>query len=72
MVDIFVKDKESGRVFRAGDDTHDMLTIDDEGQLHYTNLQNGDGCSTAYKGGGYEFVPNMDDHGYAYDPREGC
>lgn len=70
LIDLYVRDKHSGRIHRIGDDMHDMLTISDDGQLHYQNLQNGDGCHTGSDMGGYEFVPNQDDHGYNADPRE--
>lgn len=46
--DIYVRDKYTGDIHRVGDDPHDSLYVDDEGTLHYYNLQNGDGCS-AYK-----------------------
>jgi len=80
LIDLYVRDKQSGKVHRIGDDRHDHLTVDSSGQVHYYNLQNGDGCysgdgnhvngvvvSGAY---GYEFVPNEDDYGYNIDPRE--
>ena len=91
-VDLFIRDKYSGKIHRIGDNHHDMLTVDEEGTVHYRNLQNGDGC-TGYKSvnretlkdkypdrnygeraneytSGYEFVPNTDEYGYPYDPRE--
>ena len=64
MIDIYVRDKQSGRMHRVGDDIHDMLTINDDGQLCYHNLQNGDGCHTGDNICGYEFVPNQDEYGY--------
>ena len=64
MVDIYVRDKNSGKMHRVGDDIHDMLTINDKGQLCYHNLHNGDGCRTGVDIGGYEFVPNEDDYGF--------
>lgn len=69
-IDLYVRDKYSGTIHRIGDDPHDHLTINEQGQLCYFNLQNGDGCRTGCDGGGYEFVPNQDDHGYNCDPRE--
>lgn len=74
LTDIYVRDKWSGGIHRVGEDQHDQLTIGEDGQLHYYNLQNGDGCSTGdtrRDGCGYEFVPNVDDYGYNCDPREG-
>lgn len=73
LIDIYVRDKQSGRIHRVGDDQHDQLTIGEDGHLHYFNLHNGDGCSTGdtrRDGCGYEFVPNVDDYGFNYDPRE--
>ena len=55
---------------RIGDNPHDMLTINDRGELCYQNLQNGDGCRTGDDSGGYEFVPNEDEYGYNADPRK--
>ena len=70
LIDIYVKDKYSGRIHRVGDDRHDMLTINGKGELCYQNLQNGDGCRSGNDNGGYAFVPNQDDYGYNCDPRE--
>lgn len=56
----FVKDKTTGRIHRVGDDQHDSVFVDMEGELHYYNLQNGDGCSgkSGNDENGYEFVPS--------------
>lgn len=72
MIDLYVRDRFSGEIHRIGDNQHDMLTIGEDGELHYQNLQNGDGCKTGenHLGAGYEFVPNEDDYGYNCDPRE--
>ena len=92
MIDLYIRDKYSGKIHKVGDDTHDCITVDEEGTIHYYNLQNGDGCigyksvnretlSEKYPDGdwgvrgieyisGYEFVPNTDEYGYPYDPRE--
>lgn len=43
-VDLFIKDRYSGRIHRIGEDRHDSLYVDREGTVHYYNLQNGDGC----------------------------
>lgn len=73
LTDIYVQDKVTGEVHRVGDNQHDMLTVDDYGQLKYTNLQNGEGCSTDTPSNfawqdGYEFVPNEDYYGYNINP----
>ena len=90
MIDLWIRNKYTGHVHRIGDDSHDCLMVDDEGTVHYHNLQCGDGC-TGYKSinketladrypdhdwgkrsseytFGYEFVPNVDDYGFPYDP----
>lgn len=72
LIDIYIRDKQTGLIHRVGDDQHDHLTINDKGELSYMNLQNGDGCRTGHDGGGYEFVPNQDEYGYNCDPREGA
>ena len=70
LIDIYVRDKETNKIHRIGDDQHDMLTITEANELFYHNLQNGDGCRTGDDCGGYEFVPNEDEYGYNADPRE--
>jgi hypothetical protein len=57
---LWIRDKGSGRVHLYGMDTHDTLIIDDNGNLAYYNLQNGDGTG---EGGGYEFVNHDTDGG---------
>ena len=74
LIDIYIRDKESNIVRRVGDNRHDMLTINEQGQLCYYNLQNGGGCRTGEEPQGwYEFVPNEDRYyGYNIDPRKGA
>lgn len=45
MTDLYIRDKYGGRIHRIGDNQHDMLYVDEEGTVHYRNLQNGDGCA---------------------------
>lgn len=72
-IDIYIRDKELNIVRRVGDDRHDMLTINERGQLCYHNLQNGGGCRTGEEPQDwYEFVPNEDRYGYNIDPRTGA
>ena len=73
LIDLYIMDKQTGDIWRIGDNKHDMLTITDDGQLRYHNLHNGDGCETGINGTGcgYEFVPNEDSHGYNADPTKG-
>lgn len=70
-INLYVRDKDIDVIRRIGDDPHDMLTINDKGQLCYHNLQNGGGCRTGEEPQDwYEFVPNMDEYGYNTDPRK--
>ena len=72
LIDLYIND--SGTIRRIGDNCHDQLTIDDEGRLHYYNLQNGDGCTLGEEREHdecfYEFVANTDEYGYNADPRQ--
>ena len=66
LIDIYVRDKYTGRIHRIGDDVHDELWVDRNGTLHYLNMQNGDGCTGYHSVNqdkeecGFEFVPMMD------------
>jgi len=65
---LYIRDKFSGYLHRIGDDQHDALWVDDSGTVHYSNLQNGDGCdanSINDPHAGYEFVPS--DYGVIRD-----
>lgn len=68
LTDLYIRDKQTGKIRRIGDNQHDQLTINDKGQLCYYNLQNGDGCRTGDDGGGYAFMPNQDENGFNADP----
>ena len=70
LIDLYIKDNHSGRIHKIGDSRHDMLTVDADGIVRYSNLQNGDGGRSGCKTDGYSFVPNEDDYGYNIDPRE--
>lgn len=71
LISLYIRDKDLNVIRRVGDDPHDMLTISDEGELCYCNLQNGGGCRAGKEPSDwYEFVPNEDEHGYNIDPRE--
>lgn len=59
--EFYVRDKETGRIHKVGTDQHDSIWVDATGELHYRNMQNGDGCSgksALDNGCGYEFVPS--------------
>jgi len=58
LVNIWVKDKSSGKIHQVGTSTHDSLLFMN-GAIHYYNLQNGSGTMSDY-----EFVtaPDLDDY----------
>lgn len=61
LTDLYVMDKLDGEIHKIGDNQHDSFWVDDDGIVHYFNLQNGDGCSAdGWKNGkdsGYAFLP---------------
>lgn len=59
LINIWVKDKQSGHVHQLGTDTHDSLEVFN-GVVHYVNMQ----CMAGTLGGDYEFVeaPDLDDY----------
>lgn len=63
LTDLYVIDKQDGRIHRIGDSCHDSFWVSYDGVLHYQNLQNGDGCA----GDGYK---NGKDSGYAFLPQD--
>lgn len=46
-LNLYIKDLETGSVFKYGEDCHDSLQVWD-GELRYSNLQNGDGSPYGY------------------------
>ena len=59
--EFYVRDKETGIIHKVGTDQHDSIFVDLAGELHYHNMQNGDGCSGKSRLDdkcGYEFVPS--------------
>ena len=53
MLRLFVKDNTSGNIHEYGTNQHDALILQDDGSLHYQNLQNG--CGTMFPDEGYTF-----------------
>lgn len=53
MLRLFVKDNTSGIVHEYGTSPHDSIVLQDDGSLHYENLQNCAG--TKYLDEGYSF-----------------
>lgn len=45
---IYVKDKQSNIIHIVGTDSHDRLYLDAEGNIQYSNLQNGGGTPDDY------------------------
>ena len=70
MVKLFIKDNLQGRIHEYGTDQHDSLVLQEDGSLHYYNLQNG--CGTRFPEKGYSFVledgsdPRNDTEGESY------
>ena len=54
MVSLYVKDNTSGYIHEYGTDPHDALILQDDGSIHYHNMQNGTG--TKFPEEGYTFV----------------
>lgn len=54
---LYVKDKQSNIIHMVGTDSHDRLYLDIEGNIQYSNLQNGGGTPDDYS-----FV--LDDEGH--------
>ena len=53
MLRLYVKDNISGNIHEYGTNQHDALILQEDGSLHYENLQNG--CGTMFPGEGYTF-----------------
>ncbi len=53
MLRLYVKDNTSGNIHEYGTNQHDALILQDDGSLHYQNLQNG--CGTMFPDEGYTF-----------------
>ena len=52
-VKLYVRDNTNGNVHEYGTNQHDALILQDDGSLHYQNLQNG--CGTMFPDEGYTF-----------------
>lgn len=50
-VKIYIKDNSDGKIHEYGTNPHDCLVLNEDGSIHYQNLQNGEGTL----GGGYSF-----------------
>ena len=51
---LYVREIESGKIHRVGEDIDDSLYVTPNGVVHYYNQSNGYGTN----GGYYEFVPS--------------
>ncbi len=65
LTDLYVIDKINGEIHRVGDNIHDSLHIMDN-QVHYLNIQNGDGGS-GYNENGAGYVILKSDCGSLED-----
>lgn len=52
-VKLYIRDNTNGNIHEYGTNQHDALILQDDGSLHYKNLQNG--CGTMYPDEGYTF-----------------
>lgn len=50
---LYIKDNVTGKVHAYGDNQHDSLILQEDGSIHYHNLQNG--CGTMFHDEGYSF-----------------
>lgn len=64
MVKLFLRDNTSGRIHEYGSNQHDSLILQEDGSIHYHNMQNSTG--TKFPEEGYTFV--LED---GTDPRTG-
>ncbi len=70
MLRLYIRDNTDGHVHEYGTNPHDSLILQEDGSLHYHNLQNGEG--TMFPAEGYSFcyadgtIPqwDMDDDPY--------
>ena len=58
---LHIRDKIFGNIHTYGTDSNDSLMLDENGNVMYYNLQNGEGTGEC---GGYEFVYTPDEGGY--------
>ena len=66
LCSLWVMDKYSKRIHRIGDGWHDSLSSDIYGEVHYVNMQNGDGGGVKDVEG-YGYVILMSDSGSLLD-----
>ena len=50
---LYIKDNKTGHVHKYGENQHDSLILQDDGSIHYYNLQNS--CGTMFPEEGYSF-----------------
>ena len=63
LCNLYVMDKHDKRIHRIGKEDHDSLVVFSDGEIHYYNLQNGDG-GTAKDEEGMGYVILKSDCGY--------
>lgn len=50
---LYIRDNTNGIVHKYGENEHDSLILQDDGSIHYYNLQTG--CGTMFPEEGYSF-----------------
>ena len=50
---LYIRDNTNGKVHKYGESQHDSLILEEDGSIHYYNLQNG--CGTMFPEEGYSF-----------------
>lgn len=50
---LYIRDNTNGIVHKYGENQHDSLMLQDDGSIHYYNLQTG--CGTMFQEEGYSF-----------------
>lgn len=66
LCDLFVLDKADRTIHRVGEGSHDSLTAYAQDEVHYENMQNGDGGGVKDEDG-YGYVILKSDNGYLCD-----
>lgn len=71
MLKLFIRDNTDGSVHEYGTNPHDALVLQEDGSLHYHNLQNGCGTmcpeesySFCYEDGTVPSLCDMEEEGY--------
>ena len=66
MLRLFIKDNTNGNVHEYGESSHDALILQEDGSIHYENMQNC--CGTMFPEEGYSFCLEDGTVPPLYDP----